>query len=212
MTVHPCASRHCHCEIKSQADACLRCRETTHRIHETEKCKAYVDAEDVVIIKSQKFPMCNYFPCQVRLYSQAFPSSEHAYQWRLLVVVMREILYAKADCYSQFKIALLDSSMKHIVEAVQGDIFWLLLCLPTPLTLVCGESPIIPLLVHQPTYLSIWPAIPSLQRGLATNPRVTGWCICGCSWRDGVCHVCGCCRRGIVAMDVIWRRLCVGMM
>ena len=28
-----------------------------------------------------------------------------------------------------------------------------LLCLPTPLTLVCGGSPIIPLLVHQPAYL-----------------------------------------------------------
>ena len=38
-------------------------------------------------------------------------------------------------------------------------------CLPTPLTLVCGESLIILLLVHQPAYPSIWPAAPSLQRG-----------------------------------------------
>ena len=36
------------------------------------------------------------------------------------------------------------------------------MCLPTPLTLVCGGSLIIPLLVHQPAYLSIWPAAPSL--------------------------------------------------
>ena len=42
-------------------------------------------------------------------------------------------------------------------------------------------SPIISLLVHQPAYLSIWPAAPSLQRGLSTNPGVTMWCICGCS-------------------------------
>ena len=53
----------------------------------------------------------------------------------------------------------------------------LLLCLPTPLTLVCGRSPIIPLLVHQPAYLSIWPAAPSLQRCLSTNPGVTVWCV-----------------------------------
>ena len=45
-----------------------------------------------------------------------------------------------------------------------------MLCLITPLTLVCGGSPIIPLLVHQPAYLSIWPAAPSLQQGLSTNP------------------------------------------
>ena len=53
--------------------------------------------------------------------------------------------------------------------------------LPTPLTLVCGGRPIIPLLVHQPAYLSILPAAPSLQWGLSTNPGVTVWCICGCS-------------------------------
>ena len=41
--------------------------------------------------------------------------------------------------------------------------------------------PIIPLLVHQPAYLSIWPATPSLQRGVSTNPGVTVWCVCGCS-------------------------------
>ena len=62
-----------------------------------------------------------------------------------------------------------------------------LLSLPTPLTLVCGGNPIILLLVHQPAYLSIWPAAPSLQRGLSTNPGVTSvlrmwvqlkrWCV-----------------------------------
>ena len=34
---------------------------------------------------------------------------------------------------------------------------WLLLCLPTPLTLVCGGGgPIFPLVVHQPAFPSIW--------------------------------------------------------
>ena len=52
-----------------------------------------------------------------------------------------------------------------IVLFIEMDIQYfmmLLLCLPTPLTLVCGGSPIIPLLVHQPAYLSIWPAASSL--------------------------------------------------
>ena len=53
--------------------------------------------------------------------------------------------------------------------------------LPTPLTLVCGGSSIIQLLVHQPAYLSVWPAAPSIRRGLSTNPEVTMWCVCGCS-------------------------------
>ena len=43
-----------------------------------------------------------------------------------------------------------------------SPLLFVVLCLPTPLTLVCGGSPIIPLLVHQPAYLSIWPAYPSI--------------------------------------------------
>ena len=50
-----------------------------------------------------------------------------------------------------------------------------MLCLPTPLTHVCGGSPTIPLLVHQPAYLSIWPAAPSLQR---VYPQIQR-CQCG---------------------------------
>ena len=52
-------------------------------------------------------------------------------------------------------------------------------------------SPIIPLLVHKPSYLSIWSATPSLQRCLSTNPGVTSvvrlwvqlkrWCV-SCVW------------------------------
>ena len=30
-------------------------------------------------------------------------------------------------------------------------------------------------------YTSIWPATPSLQRGMSTNPGVTVWWVCGCS-------------------------------
>ena len=54
-------------------------------------------------------------------------------------------------------------------------------CLPTPMTLASGGSPMFPLVVHQPASPSIWPAVQSLRRGLSTNPGVTMWCVCGCS-------------------------------
>ena len=57
----------------------------------------------------------------------------------------------------------------------------LLCCLPTPMTLASGGSPMFPLAVHQPASPSIWPAVQSLRRGLSTNPGVTMWCVCGCS-------------------------------
>ena len=43
-------------------------------------------------------------------------------------------------------------------------------CLPTPMTLASGGSPMFPLVVHQPASPSIWPAVQSLWRGLSTNP------------------------------------------
>ena len=54
-------------------------------------------------------------------------------------------------------------------------------CLPTPMTLASGDSPMFPLVVHQPASPSIWPAVQSLRRGLSTNPGATMWCVCGCS-------------------------------
>ena len=54
-------------------------------------------------------------------------------------------------------------------------------CLPTPMALASGGSPMFPLVVHQPASPSIWPAVQSLRRGLSTNPGATVWCVCGCS-------------------------------
>ena len=54
-------------------------------------------------------------------------------------------------------------------------------CLPTPMTLASGGSPMFPLVVHQPASPSIWPAVQSLRQGLSTNPGATMWCVCGCS-------------------------------
>ena len=41
-------------------------------------------------------------------------------------------------------------------------------CLPTPMALASGGSPMFPLVVHQP-------AVQSLRRGLSTNPGATMW-------------------------------------
>ena len=70
-----------------------------------------------------------------------------------------------------------------------ADVLWvsemysvmLCCCLPTPMTLASGGSPMFPLVVHQPASPSIWPAVQSLRRGLSTNPGATMWCVCGCS-------------------------------
>ena len=54
-------------------------------------------------------------------------------------------------------------------------------CLPTPMTLASGGSPMFPLVVHQPASPSIWSAVQPLRRGLSANPGVTMWCVGGCS-------------------------------
>ena len=59
------------------------------------------------------------------------------------------------------------------------------------MTLASGWSPMFPLVVHQPASPSIWPAVQSPRRGLSTYPGVTMWCVCGCSYREDVCRVCG---------------------
>ena len=58
---------------------------------------------------------------------------------------------------------------------------WCCCCLPTPMALASGGSPMFPLVVHQPASPSTWPAVQSLRRGLSTNSGATMWCVCGCS-------------------------------
>ena len=63
----------------------------------------------------------------------------------------------------------------------RGVVSTLYCCLPTPMALASGGSPMFPLVVHQPASPSIWPAVQSLRRGLSTNPGATMWYVCGCS-------------------------------
>ena len=55
-----------------------------HTTSQTEKCKAFLCEENVITIKSPHFALCNYFPCQIRIFDNEFYSSEQAYQWRYL--------------------------------------------------------------------------------------------------------------------------------
>ena len=90
-----------------------------------------------------------------------------------------------------------------------AQLFVVVYSLPWPI--LVGGSPIFPFVVHQPASPSIWTAVQSLRRGLSTNPGITMWCVCGWSWRDDVCCVCGYYKERIVVMDVSWCWLCVSM-
>ena len=71
----------------------------------------------------------------------------------------------------------------------------LLLCLPTPLALVCGVSPIIPPLVHQPAYLSITPArsVHKSRSDSVVRMWVYGKCECFVMQMLYVCVLCASC-------------------
>ena len=98
--------------------------------------------------------------------------------------VLYAVLYVRVSC---FVVRGCGVSRKYI-DVCYCDMFSVvnvyldhLCCLPTPMTLASGGSPMFPLVVHQPASPSIWPAVQSLRRGLSTNPGATMWCVCGCS-------------------------------
>ena len=77
-------------------------------------------------------------------------------------------------------------------------------------SLVGGGSQIIPLLVHQPAYLSIWSAAPSRKRGLSTNPGVTVWVLHRGHSGDGCDEVSTLCKYDLRKGDLFvlsWARV-----
>jgi len=90
----------CKCRVwhKTQEEACLRCRKLDHHTHDTDKCDAYIRDDDIVTIRSDKYPLCNFYPCSVRVYNQDFASSEHAYQWRFLTYINMPDLAQEVLC------------------------------------------------------------------------------------------------------------------
>ena len=90
--------------------------------------------------------------------------------WKTLATINQQILPTH------------EATSYHTISAVNSQsVLTVCCCLPTPMTLASGGSPMFPLVVYQPASPSIWPAVQSLWRGLSTNPGVTMWCVCGCS-------------------------------
>ena len=141
------------------------------------------------------------------------PNTTHSCPGCMMPLMSKQILFTNSfNCSLYILISAMSWGEWETPPSNQNDCTLLICCcLLTPMTLASGGSPMFPIVVHQPASPSIWLAVQSLQRGMSTNPGVTMWCVCGCSWRDEVCRVCGCYRGDIVVMDVILRRHCVSM-
>ena len=67
----------------SPKNACMRCIHLNHSTTDIVRCEVYLNHQNVLIVKSPKYPMSNYFSCRMKMLID-FPSSEHAYQLRFL--------------------------------------------------------------------------------------------------------------------------------
>ena len=72
-----------HCQIwhRSQKQWCYRCCSNAHSTEKLDLCDAYTTENEAIIFKSRLHVMCNFFMCQIKIWDQTFPSSEHAYAW-----------------------------------------------------------------------------------------------------------------------------------
>ena len=99
--------------------------------------------------------------------------------YRNIQYTQNEALRITTGCHKMSSVDHLHVEAKMLKVMEHSEL--LCCCLPTPMTLASGGSPMFPHVVHQPASPSIWPAVQSLRRGLSTNPGVTMWCVCGCS-------------------------------
>ena len=67
------------------------------------------------------------------------------------------------------------SKRRDMRNIIQAERYTCCRCLPTPLTIASESSLIFLFVVHQEDLPPIWPATPSLQRGLYTNLGVKPW-------------------------------------
>lgn len=78
----------CRVSHKTQEQVCARCRKHGHSHRNTDMCSAYRENDgSVVTIRSPKFVLCNYYPCNIKFSGQNFTSLEQAYQWRFVKYV-----------------------------------------------------------------------------------------------------------------------------
>ena len=69
---------------KSQETACAICRKTDHATTNTNRCDAFKEDYDAIIIRSPSHVMCNYYKCNLKVFDMRFQSVEHAYQWHFM--------------------------------------------------------------------------------------------------------------------------------
>ena len=69
---------------KTQETACARCRKTDHTSTNTERCDAFGEDPDAILIRSPSYVMCNYYKWYIKAFGIEFPTSEHAYPWRFI--------------------------------------------------------------------------------------------------------------------------------
>lgn len=78
----------CRVSHKTQELVCARCRKHGHSHRNTDMCPAYIEKDDnVITIRSPKYVLCNYYPCNLKFYGKEFTSLEQAYQWRFVTYV-----------------------------------------------------------------------------------------------------------------------------
>ena len=85
---------------KSQEKACFRCRNFGHSSVDYESCPAYTSDTNIIMIRSAKYVLCNFYMFPMRVFEMDFPSAEHAYQWRFMKYIgydelAQEILEAR---------------------------------------------------------------------------------------------------------------------
>ena len=69
---------------KAQEMSFTRCRRTDHATNNTERCDAFNEDSDKMLIRSPSYMMCNYYKCNMKVFDKVFQSSVLAYQWRFM--------------------------------------------------------------------------------------------------------------------------------
>ena len=72
---------------KKQELACKRCRMIGHLSTDTELCKAFINDQNIITIRSSNCVFSNYYMCYLKVFENEFSSSEQAYQWRFMTYI-----------------------------------------------------------------------------------------------------------------------------
>ena len=77
---------------QSQELACNRCIIIGHSSNNHELCRGFRNDQNVHTTRSEQNRLCNFYPCNVKVYNRTFDSSEQVYQWRFIQHLGRDDL------------------------------------------------------------------------------------------------------------------------